>query len=313
MYKIYEMQLFSGFENYNWQNVTITTGMFDGVHRGHQELIKFVTDQAHAHNEKSVLVTFQPHPRYVINPDDPFKLLSTYNERVELMARTGLDGMVVIPFTQSVANISSEQFIVDLLVEKAGISHYVFGYDHKFGKNREGSVEKVKALGKHYNFEVLPFDAVHKDSHPVSSSRIREAIATGDMPCANDMLGYTYGITGNVVKGVQIGRTLGFPTANIEPEDMHKMIPAMGVYAVRVEVEGRVFKGMLNIGIRPTVNSNAEFPTIEVHLIDFDGDLYGKEIHVKFIRKIREEMKFDGLQGLREQLQHDKASVLKVL
>lgn len=307
------MQLFSGFENYNWNKVTITTGMFDGVHRGHQELIKFVTDKAHYYNEKSVLVTFKPHPRYVINPNDPFKLLSTYNERVELMARTGLDGMVVIPFTKEVSNTSSEKFILDLLVKKAGISHYVFGYDHKFGKNREGSVEKVKALGKQHNFEVLPFDAVHKDSSPVSSSRIREALSVGDMPCANDLLGYTYGITGQVVKGVQIGRTLGFPTANIKLEDMHKMIPAMGVYAVRVEVEGARYKGMLNIGIRPTVNSSAEFPTIEVHLINFAGDLYGKEIHVKFIRKIREEMKFDGLQGLREQLKQDKASVLNVL
>lgn len=307
------MQLFSGFEDFNWSKVTMTTGMFDGVHRGHKELIKFVTDQARLHNEKSVLVTFQPHPRYVINPDDPFKLLSTYNERVELMARTGLDGMVVIPFTKDVANLSSEKFIEDLLVEKGGISHYVFGYDHKFGKNREGSVEKVKALGEKHHFEVLPFDAVHKDSSPVSSSRIREAISVGDMPCANDMLGYTYGVTGQVVKGVQIGRTLGFPTANIEPEDRHKMIPGMGVYAVMVEVDGASYKGMLNIGIRPTVHSSAEYPTIEVHLIDYSGDLYGKEIHVKFIRKIREEMKFEGLQGLREQLTQDKVSVLKVL
>lgn len=307
------MQLFSGFGNYDWNKVTITTGMFDGVHKGHRELIRFVTESAHAHNEKSVLVTYKPHPRFVINPNDPFKLLSTYNERVELMAETGLDGMIVIPFNTEISKISPQHFIVDFLVKKAGISHYVFGYDHKFGRNREGSVDKVKELGKQYNFEVLPFDAIHKDDEPVSSSRIRDAVLSGDMPHANEMLGYTYGISGTVVKGVQIGRTLGYPTANISPEDAHKMIPGMGVYAVHVYVAGHVYKGMLNIGIRPTVNSNAEYPTIEVHLIDFSGDLYGKEIRVKFVRKIREEMKFDGLKGLKEQLALDKQLVLNIL
>lgn len=307
------MQLFLGFENYNWNKVTITTGMFDGVHKGHRELIRFVTEKAHEHNEKSVLVTYKPHPRFVINPNDPFKLLSTYNERVELMSETGLDGMVVIPFNEDVSKLSPVDFIVDVLVKQAGISHYVFGYDHKFGRNREGSIEKVKELGKQNDFEVLSFDAIHKGNEPVSSSRIREAILGGDMQHANEMLGYTYGISGTVVKGVQIGRTLGYPTANICPEDAHKMIPGMGVYAVHVYVDGSSHKGMLNIGIRPTVNSNAEFPTIEVHLIDFSGDVYGKEIKVKFIRKIREEMKFDGLSGLKEQLNKDKAIVLKIL
>ncbi len=308
LYKILHVELFSGFENYNWSNVTITTGMFDGVHKGHLELIRFAVETSRKNHEKSLLVTYKPHPRYVVNPQDTFKLLTTYNERVKLMAETGLDGMLIIPFTQDIRQMAFSSFIEDVLVKQAGMSHYVFGYDHKLGNNRQGTFTDVQALSDKCGFNVEQFVAIHKDDVPVSSTRIREALLVGDMPHANAMLGYDYGITGKVVKGVQIGRKLGFPTANIEPEDAHKLIPGMGVYAVWVNVDGKHYKGMLNIGIRPTVHSNEEFPTIEVHLLDFEGDLYDKTITVSFMHKIREEMKFDGLDALSAQLAKDKVS-----
>lgn len=307
------MEVFGGLENYDWKKVTVTTGMFDGVHLGHKELIRYVTEQARYFGEKSVLVTYKPHPRYVINPKDKFKLLTTYNERVRYMAETGLDAMVVIPFTPETAKIKYADFVKNYLVDKIGISHYIFGYDHRFGKNRQGTYDEVVEIGKLNNFEAIRVEAVHNNEEPVSSSRIREALNMGDVLLANSMLGYNYALTGNVVKGVQIGRSIGFPTANIEPEDLHKLIPGMGVYAVRVFIGGLAMKGMLNIGIRPTVNSNAEYPTIEVHVLGFSGDLYNKTITVQFVSKIREEMKFSGLDALVDQLKRDKELVLSIL
>lgn len=303
------MIVFTNWEQYNWQDVIITTGMFDGVHAGHRKLIGKVVGRAKQENKKSVLVTFEPHPRFVLKQDDSFKLLTSYSERIKLLASTGLDGLVILPFTKDLATLSSTDFIKNVLVDKVRISHYIVGYDHRFGKDREGSVEKVKQLAKDCNFTFEQVDSLDEGDFPVSSSRIRNLIISGKVNEANEFLGYNYLLAGTVVKGAQIGRKLGFPTANVAPENKSKLIPKLGVYAVYVDVEATRYLGMLNIGIRPTVNSSYEFPTVEVHILNFKGDLYGNKVTLEFLSFIREEQKFNGLEELKSQLELDKQLV----
>lgn len=284
--------------------------MFDGVHLGHQSLIAEVVKRAKQNGQKSVLLTFQPHPRFVLSNDSSFKLLTTYSERIQLLAENGLDGLLILPFTKELAKLSSSNFIKQVLVDKVKISHYIVGYDHRFGKDREGSIGEVKRLSGEYGFTFEQLGSLDEKEEPVSSSRIRKLIELGKVEEANTYLGYQYLLAGKVVRGVQIGRKLGFPTANIQAEDNAKQIPALGVYAAQVEVEGRKYLGMLNIGVRPTVNSSSEFPTVEVHLINFNGDLYGKDVILYFLSYIRPEQKFDGLDALKKQLEKDKNKVL---
>ncbi len=259
---------------------------------------------------ETILVTFHPHPRLVLNNiKGELKFINNLKRKYDLLDAFGIDHMIIIPFTKEFASTSSEDFIRDFLVEKIGVKKLIVGYDHHFGKNREGNYEKLISLGKSLGFEVEEIPAQIVNGVAVSSTKIRKALAGGNIVLANKMLGYTYSITGTVVGGNKIGRKIGFPTANLEIGDEFKLIAAEGVYYCKVNIDGETFYGMGNIGTRPTVGINGL--VTEVHILDFDRDLYGKEITIYFLDRIRDEIKFGSLELLREQLLKDKKTILK--
>jgi len=290
----------------------VTVGTFDGLHIGHQRIISRMKEIALKNNGDTILVTFNPHPRLVLNSNKiELKFISTQKRKIELLDRFGIDHMIVIPFTKEFASTSSEDFIKEYLVDKLKAKILIVGYDHHFGRNREGNYEKLERLGKDYGFEVEEIPAQFVDGIAVSSTKIRNSLKEGDVETANKMLGYEYSITGKVIAGNKIGRKIGFPTANIDVGDEYKLIAAGGVYACRVELEGQIHYGMGNIGTRPTIGKH-DFTT-EVHIFDFDRELYGKEITIFFLERIRDEHKFDNMEQLKFQLQKDKDAVMKIL
>ena len=293
-------------------NAVVTIGTFDGVHFGHQKILKRVTSLATRHKGESVLVTFWPHPRFILSPDDDkLKLLSTFEEKAQLMESVGIDHLVKIPFTTEFSQLTSEEFTQKVLVNKIGTKRLVIGYDHRFGKNREGGFDYLKANETKFGFQVEEIPKQEIDDVSVSSTKIRAALLTGDIKNATNYLGRNYSVTGKVVTGAKLGRELGYPTANIQIQEKYKLIPADGAYAVRTIVDGHTFDGMLNIGLRPTVNGSMR--TIEVHLFDFQKDIYGEDITVSFVEMIREEAKFSDLSGLRAQLSLDKQKAQAIL
>ena len=259
---------------------------------------------------ETILVTFHPHPRLVLNNvKGELKFINNLKRKYDLLDAFGIDHMIIIPFTKEFATTSSEDFIRNFLVEKIGVKKLIVGYDHHFGKNREGNYEKLISLGENLGFEVEEIPAQIIDGVAVSSTKIRKALAGGNIVLANKMLGYTYSITGTVVGGNKIGRKIGFPTANLEIGDEFKLIAAEGVYYCKVYIDGQTFYGMGNIGTRPTVGINGL--VTEVHILDFDRDLYGQEITIYFLDRIRDEIKFGSLELLREQLLRDRETILK--
>jgi len=286
----------------------VTVGTFDGLHLGHQKIIHRMTALAKENNGETVLVTFDPHPRLVVNTNThEIKFINTQNRKFALLNDLGIDHLIIIPFTKEFAKTSSEDFIKEYLIDRIGTKKLIVGYDHHFGRDREGNYEKLHQLGTKYGFDVEEISAQYIDDIAVSSTKIRKALMDGDIKLANKMLGYTYSITGVVVEGNKIGRTIGFPTANIEIEDKFKLIAAGGVYACKVGIDGKEFVGMGNIGTRPTVGINGL--VTEVHIFDYDKDIYGQEITICFIDRIRDEKKFDGLDELKSQLQQDRILV----
>lgn len=284
----------------------VTVGTFDGVHLGHQSIIKYLVERARKHDAVSVALSFDPHPREVLR-NQPVPLLTTIEERAEVFESLGLDRFIVIPFTQAFAGTRADSFVTDVLVSRIGLREVVIGYDHGFGKGREGDSTLLRTLGKEHGFtvDVVPAQVLEKDV--VSSTRIREALTDeGDVALASKLLGRTYGLSGTVVKGDGRGRTIGYPTANIAVDDYRKVIPKRGVYAVKVKVDGesRHYEGMLNIGFRPTFEG--EDLRIEVHLFDYDGRLYDRQITVAFYERIRDEKKFSSVDELIQQLSRDK-------
>lgn len=290
------------------KNAVVTTGTFDGVHIGHQKIIKRLRQVADEIGGETVLLTFFPHPRMVLFSDNDLKLINTKNEKIALLEKEGIDHLIIHPFSREFSRLSSVEFVRDILVNKIGTSRLVIGYNHHFGRNREGSFEHLKEYGPVYGFQVEEIPAQDVEEIKVSSTKIRKALDEGNVKTAKEYLTHDFTLTGIVVKGNHLGHELGFPTANIKVMDSHKLIPANGVYAVRVLVHGKEYKGMLNIGVRPTVDGTEK--TIEAHVIDFDEDIYGEEITVLFDDWIREEQKFDGLEALKEQLEKDKSAVL---
>ena len=267
---------------------------------------------AAANKGETVLVTFDPHPRIVLNNHDgELRFISSQVRKAELLEQFGIDNKIVIPFTKEFAQTSSEQFIHDYLVEQIGVKKLIVGYDHQFGKNREGNYEQLKSLGDSYGFEVEEISAEYINGVAISSTKIRSALKKGDVLTANKMLGYTYSIAGTVIEGNKIGRTIGFPTANIDIDDALKLIAAGGVYACTVKVGGKLYKGMGNSGTRPTVGINGL--VTEVNIFDFDADIYGDDIVIYFVDRIRDEVKFDGLDALKQQLNKDKEYTMKLL
>jgi len=294
-------------------NTTLTVGTFDGVHAGHRVLIKTVVDQAIKTGGRSVIVTFDPHPREIINPGEAgIKLLSTLKERCELLADLGIDEMVVIPFDRDFSLLTSEEFVKTIIWEKVGVSNFIIGYDHHFGRDREGTIETVKRLGLELGFTSQVVSKQEVGDKTVSSTAVRKAIQMdGDMELAAKFLERFYLLNGTVIHGDKRGKELGFPTANIQPENSSKIVPRIGVYATWVRVDGEYYCGMMNIGERPTFDEASY--SIEVHIIDFDKEIYGKDIQIQFVERVRDEMKFAGKDELVRQLNHDKEKVLKVL
>jgi riboflavin kinase/FMN adenylyltransferase len=305
------VQIHYGLEVFKAIKPVVTIGTFDGVHLGHREVITELRKISLETGGESVVFTFSPHPRMVVNPDeDSIRLLSTIEEKSALLEALGLDHLVIYPFTKAFAELSYTDFVKDILVSKMQIHKLVTGYDHKFGHDRKGDFHALEILAEQCGFEVEQLNPLLVENVAVSSTRIRQALEAGDMRKANHFLGYSYLLKGHVVEGRRLGRELGFPTANIAPEDRHKMIPTDGVYAVYVVLDGKQYQGMLNVGTRPTVNSNVDHRSIEVNIFDFSGDIYAHEISVNFVERIRDEIKFESLAKLKDQLEIDKTKAL---
>ncbi len=289
--------------NLNIPNPIVTTGTFDGVHIGHRKIIERLKSLAVENNGETVVITFEPHPRLVLFPDDSgLVLLSTMDEKQELLRKAGIDHLIIIPFTKEFSRFSSNEWI-NMLVENLFLHTLVIGYDHHFGRNREGSIEQLKQFSKELEFNLEEIPAQDIDDIRVSSTKIRQALKEGDIKSANIFLQYPYSFTGTVVEGDKRGRTIGYPTANLKIADPLKLVPADGVYAVNVWVDNKMFPGMLNIGLRPTVDEKKH--TIEVHIFNLEQDLYGKLITLQLMTKIRNEKKFESIDALKSQLDND--------
>ena len=307
------MQIHYGLDNFKVKIPVVTIGTFDGVHLGHREVIAELRRITRETGGESVVFSFFPHPRMVVTPkEDTIRLLSTQAEKSALLEELGLDHLVVYPFTKEFATLTYTDFVKDILVSKMHIHKLVTGYDHKFGHGREGDFHALNRLGEQYGFEVEQLNPLLVENMAVSSTKIRMALEVGDVGKANHFLGYAYLLKGKVVEGRRLGRELGFPTANILPDDHHKLVPYDGVYAVYIHVEGARYQGMLNVGTRPTVNSNVDHRSIEVHIFDFSRYIYDQPISVSFVERIRDEVKFESLEGLKEQLGKDKISALRI-
>jgi len=293
-------------------NAVVTVGTFDGVHLGHQAIFNIMKQEAKAIDGETVVITFYPHPRIVLGLDsEHLKFINTQEKKINRLEESGIDHLIIVSFNKAFAGISSEEFINDLVVEKIHPKIIVTGFDHHFGKDRGGSFDMLSKIGKEKGFKVIKVAAQYVNDVPVSSTKIRKLLNNGAVLAANNFLGYEYSITGKVVKGKSIGRDIGFPTANIEVADEYKLIAAVGVYACRVTFMGKLYKGMCNIGYRPTVNHGNL--TIEVHIFDFGQQIYGEEITIIFVDRMRDERKFDSLSELAQQLTRDKENTLKIL
>ncbi|MBL3658485.1 bifunctional riboflavin kinase/FAD synthetase [Fulvivirga sediminis] len=307
------MKIYHGIDDFKKLDfAVVTSGTFDGVHIGHQKILERLNEIAKKCNGETVLITFWPHPRLVLYPDDSnLKLLNTFEEKAELLKNQGIDHLIRIPFTKEFSNLTSEEFIRQILVDTIGTKKLVIGYDHRFGKNREGGFEYLKAHSAEYGFEVEEISRQDIDNVGVSSTKIRKALLEGDATTATELLGRPYSINGRVVKGEKLGRIIGFPTANIELDFRHKLIPADGSYAVKVMCNHNFYNGMLNIGYRPTVSGTRR--TIEVNIFDFNQDIYGENVLINFIGRIRDEIKFEDIEALKAQLKEDKLTAQKIL
>tara|TARA_Y100000385_G_C13068793_1_gene627986 strand:- start:787 stop:1728 length:942 start_codon:yes stop_codon:yes gene_type:complete len=305
------MNIFQGFEHLEGiVNPVLTIGVFDGVHVGHQKIIEQLNREAELIGGESVLFTFYPHPRMVLYPEShELRLIQTQAEKIDKLRRIGLKNIIVHPFTLEFSRLTAVEFVRDYLVNRLNVKKLVIGYDHQFGKNREGSITFLKEVAKTYNFEVIEIDAQEVDEVNISSTKIRNAIMEGDMELANTYLGEPFELNGKVVEGEALGKSLGFPTANLDIESEIKLIPKLGVYAVNVVLSnGSIQEGMMNIGLRPTIANHHDL-SIEVNLFDFSGDLYNEYVTVQFLSRFRDELKFDSILELKEQLAKDEENI----
>jgi riboflavin kinase/FMN adenylyltransferase len=294
------------------KGAVVTIGTFDGVHLGHRKIIERITELARSSGGETVILTFFPHPRMILHPEDQnLKMINTMNEKAGLLEQLGIDHLIITPFSRDFSNQTAEEYIRDVLVNKIGTKKIVIGYDHRFGKDRLGGLADLQRLAPVYQFEVIEIPEQDINDVAVSSTRIRTALLNGVIELANDFLGYPFFITGSVAHGDQIGRTIGYPTANIKVEEPYKLIPDDGIYAAKVIVDGKTFKGMAYIGNRPTVNGLNR--SIEVNLFDFNQDIYNKIIRMEFYQTIRGDIKFNSLDELKAQLAKDREDVLSAL
>lgn len=289
----------------------VTIGTFDGVHIGHQKIIEQLVFEAKKEDAVSVVLTFFPHPRMVLQTDNTIKLIHTIDERITALEKTGLDYLIVHPFDEEFSRLTAIDFVRSVLVEYLNTSTLIIGYDHRFGKNREGNFEQLEEFGHMYDFEVKQIPAQDINDISVSSTKIRNALKDGDVKKANNYLGSPFSLTGTVVYGDQIGNTIGYPTANIAIEEKYKLIPKKGAYLVSTRIADVLYYGMMNIGNRPTVHGKKK--TIEVHLFDYEGNLYGKKLQISLLDFLRKEQKFSSVTDLQKQLALDKKKSLELL
>lgn len=309
------MKIYTSLDQFkNVNNPVLTTGTFDGVHLGHKKILRQLNLAADQLGGESVLFTFHPHPRMVLFPDaHNLKLLNTFEEKVARLEKAGLQHLIVFPFSMEFSRMSATEFVRDILVNQLKIKKLIIGYDHHFGRNREGSAENLKELAPIYHFEYEEIPVQVLDDVNISSTKIRRSIEQGDVKPALRFLGYAYPMQGKVIRGEQIGRTIGFPTANLVVDDSLKLIPGNGVYVIKAELNGENYEGMLNIGTKPTIKDSKEI-TQEVHLFDFKGgDFYGENLKIEFLDRIRDEKKFASVEELKQQLEQDRVKALNLL
>ncbi|MDQ1096299.1 MULTISPECIES: bifunctional riboflavin kinase/FAD synthetase [Chryseobacterium] len=298
------MNVYKNFTEYtSHKPLALSLGMFDGVHIGHKSIIDELTKTGQEKNLETAILTFWPHPRFVFNPDEDLKLLNTLEEKTGLMERYGIQNLFLKEFDAEFRNLTGEEFVRKILIDILNVKYLIIGYDHSFGKNKSGNFELLQKLSGELDFEVEQMEAINIHENNISSTKIRKALLTGNIKEANEMLGYSYSVSGTVVHGKKIGRTIGYPTANIETDSI-KLLPKKGAYIVEVFVHGKQYKGMLSVGTNPTVNG--EKLTVEVYILDFEGDIYGKDITVKFRDFLHDEIKFEGMDKLIERLDEDK-------
>jgi riboflavin kinase / FMN adenylyltransferase len=307
------LKIFNDISQITAHHPVVTIGIFDGVHLGHVEILKRIKKLATVYKGESVVITLWPHPRFVLQPDNSeLKLLTSLDEKISRIENQGIDKLLILPFTHELANITYDRFVRDYIVGQIGARHVVVGFNHHFGKDRKGTFENLLKSAREYEIQAERLDPVILDNIRLSSSGIRHMLEEGRITAANKALGYPYFMNGTVVLGNKLGRTIGFPTANVILHEPSKLLPRNGVYAVKVNVADRKLKGMLNIGFRPTIDSEKHERTIEVNLFDFNADIYGKPILITFHEWLRNEIKFNSLQELRDQLAIDKVEVLKL-
>jgi len=306
------LEIFNDLSTYKSNNKTfVTIGTFDGIHIGHQKVIKNLVESSALNDAKSVLLTFFPHPRIVLKKNEAIKLINTIDERVKLLEKIGLEVLIIQQFTEEFSNQSALNFVKNILVDTLKTSKLIIGYDHKFGKDRDGNFKQLEAYGEIHNFNVQEISQKEIGNSAVSSTKIREAIKSGNIEKANKYLGYHFMLTGQVVKGKNLGEKLGFPTANLHIKEGYKLIPKTGAYVVKAEINNKTVFGMMNIGFRPTVSGKNQ--TIEIHFFDFNKDLYGATIQIDVLTFLRGEQKFESIELLKNQLQKDKEKSLEII
>ena len=303
------LKIFNSIESFNATKPTIVTiGTFDGVHLGHQKIVAQITKNAHALNCESLVLTFFPHPRMVLQESTEMKQLNTLNEKIALLDNLGIDNLVVHPFDKEFSRLTAEEFVKKVLVDVFKIKKIIIGHDHRFGRNRTATIDDLINFGETYGFEVEQISAEEINEVSISSTKIRNALLEGNIELATNYLGYDYSLTGIIFKGKQLGRTIGYPTANITIEEDYKLIPNNGVYIAKSVLNGKTVFGMMNIGTRPTVDGTKQ--TIEINFFDFKQDLYGQKITISLLHRMRSEQKFESIDALKNQLGKDKKTAL---
>jgi len=286
------------------KQTVVTIGTFDGVHLGHQKIIQRLLESAQNENLTSVVLTFFPHPRMVLQKDTQIQLINTIDERKTLLDHLGLDHLIIHPFTREFSRLNAEVFVEEILVKQLQVKKVIIGYDHRFGRNRSADINDLKTYGKHYGFEVEEISKQELEDVAISSTKVRKALEAGAIEKANSYLGQPIMLTGTVITGKKLGRTLGYPTANLEIKENYKLIPANGVYVVSAIIKNTTVYGMMNIGTNPTVGGTAR--TIETYFFNFKGDLYGSQLQIRLHKRLRDEKKFDALSTLIEAMQQDE-------
>ena len=308
------MKIYKGYSGVEFKNPVVTIGMFDGVHLGHQSLLDAVKQAAEKINGEPVVISFEPHPRIVLTKNsDSLRFLTSLDEKIALIKKAGIKHLVVLPFTKEFSALTACEFVEQILVKEFNTRHLVVGFDHRFGRRGDEGEDTVSECAAKFGFSIERIGAYIKDGISVSSTNVRNLIKEGDLQKANELLGYDYFLKGKVIDGLRIGRSMGYPTANLKPDYSYKLIPCDGVYAGEVSYEGKIYKSMLYIGTRPTLKEGGGKRSIEANLFDFEGDMYGKAMTIYFRHRLRGDLKFANKQLLREQIDRDKEDTLRIL